>query len=165
MAKVKDTGEFKMKEEFIGGAIVPFEKVKIKWAYLDKDRPDTRFDSSGVWKLEIILDKAQADALKEVGFKVRQDSEGDWLLTCKRKVRTAKGVMLQPPTVVDKDGRTPFTGMIGNGTLANVYVKAEYKEVGGKTYLPAYLNKVQILKLIPFDGIEMKDYSGEEFDD
>jgi hypothetical protein len=144
MAKKK----MELKAEFVEGAVLPLSNVKVKWAALQE--PDTKFEPC--WKIDIIITEEQANNLKAVGFKCRQDSDGDWILRAKKKVRTKSGKAQRAPLVVGRDGRTPITDNVGNGSLCNVNVYAKYVEVAGVTHLPCYLNEVQVIDLVPYSG-------------
>jgi hypothetical protein len=142
MAKIKRI------EKFEEGCVLPITNRPVKWASLIT--PDTKFDPC--WKIDIVLTKEQADKMKSAGFKVRQDTDGDWILRAKKKVRTKSGQPMSAPTVVGRDGVTPFTENVGNGSICNVNIFAKYIEVSGQTYLPAYLNEVQVVEHVPYGG-------------
>jgi hypothetical protein len=141
-------GDIQIVDKFIEGEVFPLTNVPCKWASL-KD-PDTRFEHC--WKVDLILTKEQAEKMKAVGFNVKQDSEGEWYLRAKKKTKTKSGTPLEPPRVVSRDGSTPFTERIGNGSILNVNIFAKYLEVNGKTHLPAYLNEVQVVEHVPYSG-------------
>jgi hypothetical protein len=147
MTAKKGSG-IQMRDEFIDGEEFVLSNVPCKWASLI--RPDTRFEH--VWKIDAILTKDQADRMKAVGFNVKQDKEGDWFIRCKKKVQTKSGSPMEPPRVVGRDGATPFTEEVGNGSIVNIKVFAKYKEVNGQTHLPAYLNAVQVLEHVPYNS-------------
>lgn len=138
-----------MEERFIAGDVFVL-KGKVKWAAVHE--PDTRFEPC--WKVDLILSEEVKDELKEAGFNVRQDKDGDWVLTVKSKVTTKAGKKNHPPTVVSRDPKIPFTDAIGNGSECNVKIYAKYIDVAGKRHLPAYLNKIQVLDHVAYLGNE-----------
>ena len=145
---------FTMKDEFVEGDEFTLSNVKCKWAALIT--PDTRYEHK--WKIDLILTKKLAESLKSVCFNVRTDKEGDQILRVIKKTRTKGGTPMEAPRVVGLDGITPFAERIGNGSTVNIKVYAKYIEVSGQTHLPAYINAVQVVDLVPYKG-------GSDFDD
>jgi hypothetical protein len=137
-----------MKKEFVEGDEVILSNVSVKWANLNA--PDDRFEPC--WKVDAVLTQEMADEMKKVGFKVRQDNDGDWILRCKKKTHTKKGKPMDAPKVVGRDGKTAFTENIGNGSIMNIRIFAKYVEVNGNTYLPARLNAAQVVTHVPYEG-------------
>jgi hypothetical protein len=137
-----------MRQEFIDGMEFPINGVAVKWAYLDA--PDTRFEHK--YKVDLVLTKDQAEKMKAVGFKIKTDKDGDFVLTATKKTRTKGGKVMEAPRVVGRDGQTPFTEKVGNGSIINIKIFAKYTEVSGNTFLPAYINSVQVLSHVPFAG-------------
>ena len=146
--------EFKRHERFEGkGSVLPINGVKVKWAALQS--PDTRYEHC--WKVNLILSKEQAEKMMAVGFNVSQDKDGDYFLVAKKKCRTKEGKLQTAPLVVGRDGRTPFTEELGNGSTVNAQVFSKYVEVKGETWLTAYLNSVQVLEHVPYSGSGFED--------
>lgn len=145
---------FTMKQEFVDGDEFTLTNVLCKWANLIT--PDTRYEHK--WKIDIILTKKLAASLKSVGFNVRTDKDGDEILRVIKKTRTKAGSPMEAPRVVGLDGNTPFTERVGNGSKVNIKIYAKYIEVSGETHLPAYINAVQVVDLVPYKG-------GSDFDD
>ena len=137
-----------MRDEFIEGDNFTLANVPVKWASLDK--PDTRFEPC--YKADLILTKDQAERMAAVGFKIRTDKDGDKVLRVKKKTMTKSGTPMEAPSVVGPDGETLFTQKVGNGSILNVSIFAKYIEVSGVTYLPAYLNGVQVVSHVPYKG-------------
>jgi hypothetical protein len=150
--------ETKTLERFVDGDVLTLTNVPVKWAATQ--RPDTKFES--VWKINIILTDEQATKLKSVGFRVKTDKDGDQILTARRKTQTKSGDPIAPPTVVGRDGTTRFTEELGNGSVVNVRVWCKYKQVSGETYLPAYLNEIQVIEHIPYGGGGFGDVDSDE---
>lgn len=145
---------FTMKDEFVEGDEFTLTNVKCKWAALIT--PDTRYEHK--WKIDVILTKKLSESLKSVGFNVRTDKDGDEILRVIKKTRTKGGSPMEAPRVVGLDGITPFAERIGNGSTVNIKIYAKYIEVSGQTHLPAYINAVQVVDLVPYKG-------GSDFDD
>ena len=137
-----------MRDEFIDGDNFTLANVPVKWASLLK--PDTRFEPC--YKVDLILTKDQAERMAAVGFKIRTDKDGDKVLRVKKKTMTKSGTPMEPPSCVGPDGETVFTERVGNGSVLNVSIFAKYIEVSGTTYLPAYLNGVQVVNHVPYKG-------------
>ena len=137
-----------MRDEFIEGDNFTLANVPVKWASLLK--PDTRFEPC--YKVDLILTKDQAERMAAVGFKVRTDKDGDKVLRVKKKTMTKSGTPMEAPSCVGPDGETIFTERIGNGSVLNVSIFAKYIEVSGTTYLPAYLNGVQVVEHVAYKG-------------
>jgi hypothetical protein len=146
--------KFTMKDEFVEGDEFTLTNVKCKWAALIQ--PDTRYEHK--WKIDVILTKKLSESLKSVGFNVKTDKDGDLILRVIKKTRTKSGTPMEAPRCVGLDGSTPFTERIGNGSTVNIKIYAKYIEVSGETHLPAYINAVQVVDLVPYKG-------GSDFDD
>ena len=140
--------KIKMEDKFIEGTVMPIVNRPVKWAALVT--PDTKYESC--WKMDIILTEEMATNLKAAGFACKQDNDGDWILRAKKKTHKKNGEAMSPPRVVGADGQTAFTEMLGNGTICNVNLFCKYVEVNGKTYLPARLNEVQVVKHVVYAG-------------
>lgn len=121
--------------------------VKVKWAKVNE--PDRMFEPK--WKVDMVLNDKQAVDFKEVGYNVKKDKDGDWILTSSRKERTRAGAEMVPPKVT-KDG-VPFKDNIGNGSTCDITVKSNYIEVSGKEYLTCYLNEVDVVDLVEFNNV------------
>ena len=139
----------KMIEKFVKGETIVLRNVPIKWAKLhDPDRPSWGGSS---WKINAVLSEKQAKAFKEVGFRVKQDGNGDWYITCERKEITAGGKKLRPPRIIGRDGM-PSQEHIGNGSVCNIKVWCKYWKSASDEGLKPYLDTVQIVDLIEYDG-------------
>lgn len=94
-----------------------FLKGKIKWC--KHIRPDTTYNK---WSVVMYISGPELDKAREwqaMGIKntIKKDDDG-WFITLSRKTSiTVKGreVGLEPPRVVDKDGK-PIDQAIGNGS-------------------------------------------------
>lgn len=147
--------------KFIEGATFVLKSVPVKWAKVQEDNPDTMFERC--WKLDAVLDKPLADSMIAAGFNVHE-KDGEYLLSCKTKCATKAGKPNKPPVVVGRDGKTPFTREIGNGSICNVKVYAKFTTVSGKTYLPAYLNAVQVVDHVEYNGAGFDSVDDEDTD-
>ena len=149
-------GKTKLIEAFVKGEEFLISNRPVKWARVQPDNPDTKYEPC--WKVDIVLDEEWKKNLKKSGFKIHQDGDGDWVLRCKRKVKTRLGKTQRPPRVVGIDGKTVFDEPIGNGSICNIMVYGKYQDVAGVTHLASYLNALQVIEHIPFGG-------GKGFDD
>jgi hypothetical protein len=143
-------GKKKLIEKFIKGDTFVLRNVKVKWAWLDPDRPDTKYEHC--WRVDIILDDETEAILKSSGFNVKVDKDGDTIYRAKKKCKTRAGKSQRAPEVFSLDGRTRFTEIIGNGSTCNVEIFGKYHEVAGETHLSGYLNKIQVVDHIPYGG-------------
>jgi len=153
--------EFKGKkqEAFVAGSEFTLMNVEVEWANIQADNPDTRFEHA--WKIDAILSDSEAKSMEASGFGIRKNKDGRNVLTLKTKCvssRTQK--RNSPPEVFGRDGRTPFTEELGNGSVCNIKGYAKYVEVNGKTYLPAYINKVQVVEHVS-RGSQFEDLDAE----
>lgn len=136
-------------EKFIKGDTIVLRNVPIKWAKLtEPDRPPWGGSS---WKINAVLTEEQAKAFKEVGFRVKQDGNSDWYISCERKEITSKGKKQDPPRIIGRDGM-PSQEHIGNGSVCNIKVWCKYWETAGDSGLKPYLDTVQIVDLVEYDG-------------
>jgi hypothetical protein len=97
-----------------------------KWAKVYD--PDD-FNGEKKWKIDVFLNKAGLKDLKDAGLKlkVKEDDEGNRYVTFNRPVfKEIKGELKEfdPPRVLDKDGKTPITDLIGNDSIVTVKVQA-----------------------------------------
>lgn len=134
-------------EKFVTGSQFVIPGIA-KWAALYE--PDEKFEPC--WKINVVLDDDWNTELRDAGFNVRVDADGDNVLIAKTKVTTKAGKKNFPPTVVGPNPSVPFTKPIGNGSKVKVKVFAKYCEVAGKTFLPAYLNSVQVIEHVEYEG-------------
>ena len=152
MAKAKSNTPV---EEYIEGANFVLKDVPVKWAHVLE--PDTKFEHA--WKIDAILDKDMADSMAAAGFGVKESDDGEFSLTIKTKCKTKNGKDNRAPKVVGRD-LAPFTEPIGNGSVCNIKVWAKYIEVSGKTYLPAYLDGVQVVDHVAYDASGFENLDG-----
>ena len=147
------------RNEFIKGAQLTLPKVKLEWCHLVE--PDTEFKKSQ-WSVNAVLEEKMALSLKEVGFNVKYTGDrkkfkqGDplyYFLKAYSKTHTAKGANT-PPKVVDAQTNTMDGNLVGNGSICNVKMWCKYIEVDDEVKLPAYLNAVQVIELVEYNGDE-----------
>ena len=145
-------------KDFIEGRKFTLSNVKVEWAYLVK--PDKSFNKS-IWKITGRLEEAMAMSMLDAGFNVKNTKDGNkfkagdaeyFFIECTKKTHTKEGKEMTPPDVKDRDGETDVDGSrVGNGSVCNINIFARYTEVNGKTFLPAYLNAVQVLELVMYN--------------
>lgn len=145
-----------IREDFVKGKIFPLPNLEVEWCHLTK--PDTKFGKSQ-WELTCRLPEQLATDMKEAGFNVKKKSDHAkfqagapdyWFIVAYRKTQTSKGVALTPPKIFERDGKTLFEGLVGNGTVLNVKISAKYVEVSGEMKLPCRLVSAQIVTLVPY---------------
>lgn len=140
--------------------IVP--NVPVYWCHLT--RPDTAFGDSK-WSIEMRLpDGELAKNLKDSGFnmKDKKDKQGNIIKNClvAKKATQGKEGPNKAPMVVHLDGKTPFTEDIGNGSICNVKVQAKAWKVNGKWILSLYLEGVQVVEHVAYNGGGFEDLTG-----
>lgn len=149
--------------------------VPIEYAWLSK--PDTKFHADGIYKATLVFSKGNAEHmafLKQVkamavsiagddSVKLPFKADGDtYTMTVKTKKK---------PKVFDRRAQLMEEDvMVGPGSTARVVVKlAVYEGFGGG--VTAYMNKIQLVDYIPYEGSasEFQDEGGgdegEEFGD
>ena len=73
--------------DFEEGKSYTIPDVKCKWAKVqDVDR---KFEP--MWSVDIVLNDKMAMDFQEVGYNVKKDKDGDWVMKCKRKEVTRNG--------------------------------------------------------------------------
>ena len=120
--------------------------------YASVFRPNTRYRPE--WAVVVRVPQHLQQEFYEVGFRLKQDPNGNISLRAKRYVRLDNGEELTPPIVVDCDNN-PWPenrGLIGNGSKCNVKVKAKYTTYQGVEGLSCYLEGLQVLEHIPYQG-------------
>ena len=157
--------DFVKRPEFEEGKQFDLKDVQVQWCYLAE--PDTKFEHC--WKLTARLNESLAKSMMAAGFNVKHSSalkdfeagnDEYYYLECKSKCKTKEGKDNKPPFVKGRDGKTNVDGgVVGNGSICNVRIFAQYKEVSGTLHLPAYLNGVQVVTLCEytpnsFDSVE-----------
>lgn len=132
-------------------------------SYPHLNKPDTKFDDKGVYKLDLIVEKGpEAEALVQVmkdlaiedfGKKaanahlpVSEYAEDDTKLLFRLRgqykpvLRDARGTELRNPP------------QVGGGTVCKASATAKTYNAGGKTGVKLYLNQVQLIQLVEFGG-------------
>jgi len=134
--------------------------VEVWWAYLQKT--DTAFGNNK-WCMEMRLEDGVANQLKDIGFNIvdKEDKEGNEIkniFKAKKEKLTKKGKEQKKPLVYAADGVTIMTEDVGNGSICNVMLQAKAWPIRGKWQLGAYIDKVQVVKHVPYEG-------GDSFED
>lgn len=114
--------------------------------------PDTKFDTEGIFSLDLILDDASIAKFKASGIRVdlRTDAEGKKFVKIKRNnKKLIKGEVktLGPPKVLDKEGQPlPENIIVGNGSKVTCKV-AVFDTMKGKGHT---LEAVRVDDLIQY---------------
>lgn len=123
---------------------------KAHWAQLtEKSGPNKM---SGKYQVELELDKesiALLDSMKITSYLNTKRMDG----TPKYETPTVRLKTNNPPQLWDTS-RTPFTGLIGNGSIIRAKVLIKSWEMAGKKGLTAYFNKGVILSLQDLDAVD-----------
>lgn len=115
-------------------------------------RPNTKYRPE--WAVVIRVPQHLQQEFYEVGFRLKQDPNGVVTLRSKRYVRLDDGTEMAPPTVVDCENQPwpEARGLIGNGSRANVKVRAKYTTYQGVEGLSCFLEGLQVLDHVPYVG-------------
>ena len=125
-------------------------KGKAYWASVIK--PNTTFDSDGVWSIDVgNLDAKNKKIAKADGLDVknRGDDRGDFV-TIKRKVRRVDGDKNKQPEVIDSYKKDMSNTMIGNGSEVSVLYSTYEWAFRDRSGVSADLRAVQVLELVPY---------------
>lgn len=149
------------------GKYVQFRLNNVEGHWFHLDKPDTAFGNNR-WTLDCHLEDHLANQLKAEGFNVKDKEAKDGTVIKnvfkpkKDAINKKTGQPNKPPEVVGPDGKTPFTEPLGNGTVVNLILSARAWEISKKWTLGCYIEKVQVVKHVPFSGGGFEDVSGSE---
>ncbi len=150
----KATKEVEIEQKYRDGYVsFRLTNVKVWWAHLQ--RTDTAFGNNK-WCMEMHLDDDVAKELKDIGFNIvdKTDKEGNVIKSifkAKKEKVTKAGKEQEKPLVYLADGITVTNDDVGNGSVCNVMLQAKAWPIRGKWQLGAYIDKVQVVKLVPYD--------------
>ena len=116
-------------------------------------RPNTTFDSDGVWTVDVSLDAknkkiAEGDKLT---IKNKGDYRGDYV-TVRRNVRRKDGSFNKAPQVMDSQKRVMKETLIGNGSEVSVLYTTYDWEFKGRSGTNADLRAIQVKNLVPYQN-------------
>ena len=116
-------------------------------------RPNTTFDSDGVWTVDVSLDAknkkiAEGDKLT---IKNKGDVRGDYV-TVRRNVRRKDGSFNKAPQVMDSQKRVMKETLIGNGSEVSVLYTTYDWEFKGRSGTNADLRAIQVKNLVPYQN-------------
>ena len=121
-----------------------------KWAKVHD--PDTKFDPEGSYSLDLFLDDASQAVYDTVGLQLKKrEEDGEYFYSFKRRhagQKFGEDHVFGPPAVFGEDGRTRFTGKIGNGSVVTVKLEV-YDSRKGRAHR---LDSVRVDELVPYDG-------------
>ena len=128
-------------------------KGKAYWASVQQ--PNTTYEPE--WGIDIMVDANNRAAFEADGITIKNkdDERGDFV-HIRQKVARRDGSQNDAPSVVDAQ-KTPFTGLIGNGSVVNVMYTPFAWEMNGKSGVSPLLKKVQVVDLVEYKA-------GEDFD-
>jgi hypothetical protein len=130
---------------------MPVLSGKSHWATIAA--PNTTFEP--VWSIDLALTGEELAKAQNMGMTIKNkgDERGDFV-TIKRKVNRRDGGQNNPPALVDSNKNDMGQTLIGNGSDVNVLFKTYEWEYAGKSGVGADLQKVQVVKLIPYGDAE-----------
>jgi hypothetical protein len=142
--------------DFDNGVEVTLRNKKVKWCKVHE--PDTKFESA--WMTDILFDKvADADeieTMRDQGYNFKEYKDGNdpdvLYIRAKSKTHTKAGKANRPPMVVGRDGTTPFTEEIGNGSECNIKLYVKKFAINKDGTLTTYLNGLQVVSHVAFSG-------------
>lgn len=114
------------------------------------------------WSMDLSINDDTVKKLKAEGLgpkiKNKQDDRGNFI-SFKRKQVRADGSFSKPIPIKDAkgqdwDGKT----LIGNGSLVNVMCVINETEYQGKKHLKPGIIKVQVVKLVEYEGGDREDF-------
>ena len=116
-------------------------------------RPNTTFDSDGVWTVDVSLDAknkkiAEGDKLT---IKNKGDDRGDYV-TVRRNVRRKDGSFNKAPQVMDSKKSVMKETLIGNGSEVSVLYTTYDWEFKGRSGTNADLRAIQVKNLVPYQN-------------
>ena len=116
-------------------------------------RPNTTFDSDGVWTVDVSLDAknkkiAEGDKLT---IKNKGDDRGDYV-TVRRNVRRKDGSFNKAPQVMDSQKRVMKETLIGNGSEVSVLYTTYDWEFKGRSGTNADHRAIQVKNLVPYQN-------------
>jgi len=142
-------------KKFTDGYVnMQFDDVKLRWGQLQPHQYD-QYSPAGAppgekkWVTDLLINDKLGKALKKEGFNVKQDADG-YYLNVSKKCEKSDGTPNRPVTIVGRDGKVPITEELGNGTEANVKVSA--RKWGTVQTITVYIDAVQVLKLVEYNG-------------
>jgi len=129
----------------------------VKWAKVFE--PDTMYNPK--WCLDLYPPQEVLDKLKKDKFNIKTDKEGNEFVHIKNNVTRKDGTQNEAPTVVGRDGKTPFKSLIGNGSEVNVLCYDYAYQ--NKNYLG--LKAVQVVKHVEYGDAGFDALDDEKKDD
>lgn len=144
-------------------------RVPVKWTFHNNA---SKFDT---YEVQVELTKEQASRLveesKEVdpkgkGIKIKKEEDGTLSYRFRRRAKTSEGEDIPKPKAVDKDGKTPFTKNIGNGSVCNVqysFVKYDHPKFG--VGVTNDFKGIQVLQHVAYGEMDGEGFENEEDSD
>jgi hypothetical protein len=120
--------------------------------------PNTTFEPT--YSVNLIVDQEIATKFKEKGVAIKQMEEGP-AVVIKRKVNGPKGMVRNPPTLVNIRAE-PVNVAIGNGSKVKVQYKLFDWDYNGRSGVGVDFQGMQILDLVQY---ESKSKAENEFED
>lgn len=119
-------------------------------------KPDTKYDSDGIYKVSLIPDEESLKKIKKIGLNIKEETEtvpGEHVILKRRHV--GKNKVNGPVPVIDAK-KQPVSVIVGNGSEIKVSI-AYYDTANGN--VGTFINKVQVLDLVPYvkDDFDYED--------
>lgn len=127
---------------------VPLNGVKVRWAKVHPHQWDSFQGGPKKHCIDVMISDEQAATFKKGGFLVKGE-KGEYFLTPKAK-GDKDAPDYRPLSIVGRDGRTPVTAEIGNGSTVNIILSARKWTSVAK--ISTYIGGIQVLDLVEYSG-------------
>ena len=150
---------------------MPIVQGTAYWAKLDPNSPAQKYQTTSKedteWCLDLGLSSKAVKMIQGMNpsasvkdGKKKNHASGGPFFKFKKNAYTREGKPLPAPRVVDAQKNDISGTAIGNGSMVNVLFRSKEMEQGqwtGKSVF--YLDAVQVLELVPYDGPKNEDFS------
>jgi hypothetical protein len=125
-----------------------------------------KYDKGPYWAVDVTPDAKSRKIIEKAGIsdklrkgKGEKETRKESFLSLKVLANRADGKRNDPPKIIAADGRPWDDSKIGNGSIADLMIKVvDYGDTQG-----AYLQKVRVLKHVPYEGgVEFEPLSEDD---
>lgn len=118
--------------------------------WLKARKPDEKYNN---YSVDLYLDDTSMKVFKASGLQleVKKDDKGEFVKFRRPHAKPIKNEMVEfgPPKILDKDGKTEFDGLVGNGSKVTIKVSV-YDSMKGKGHR---WESARIDELVPYGNI------------
>lgn len=147
-------------------------KGAAQWPWLNK--PDTRFDTDGKYKADLLvkadeakdfMSAAKALFVEEFGEKMLPKAKWPFEKDDESGAVRIRAKSSNKPGLFDAKGNTITADLnVGNGSTIKMAGVMSTYDAGGNKGVTAYLNSVQIIDLVEFGGNDFEEEDGYVFE-